>query len=308
MIRLVDIASQDSTKILFQTPEITSGDVIPYIIYDTSTGSASYNFRDYIAWRSLTATSTGTTDIYYTIDNTNLYPSYEAAVSDYSVFDPSLFVTVSYPEYFIIRQLLTRLDLVRRRLPNPGVTVSGSNGVGNNGVVSFSGGYEKKFAISELMQFIEGTIFEVNWTSPQTTFWPTFMTADTEKINNPYARSQGLPNDMVEIVVQGAILKALVSWGFLEVDLSFSTTDSGLSITFDRVSHVKGWHDTMFQNYEQSKKLFKMNYANHSGIGVGTYPYAAYGIYGTMMNNVQVGGALAMTSLLGWSLRGSTPM
>jgi hypothetical protein len=158
------------------------------------------------------------------------------------------------------------------------------------------------------MEMIEGAIIEINWTSPKTTFWPTFMTADMEKINNPYQRTSGLPHDMTDLVIQGTVLRALVSWGLLEVDLSFSTTDSGLSITFDRGSQVKGWHDTLFQNYLNDKKLFKWNHANHSGVGVGTYPYAAYGIYGTMLNNVQIGGALSLSSLMGWSARGATPL
>jgi hypothetical protein len=298
VIRLLDIVSITTTEIIFKTPEISSPDVVPYVVYDTSTGVI--NMEDYIGWRSVTFTSTGNTDLYFKINNTNLYPSYSDPITDYTTLRPSLFKVMSFTEYNILQHVLTRLDLVRRRLPNPGYTVSSTNSVGQDGTVSMSGGFDKKFAVTELVQIIEGSIIEINWTSPMTSFWPQYMTINQEKQTNPYSRSEGLPFAMVDLITQGAILRALVAWGILEIDMSFSTSDSGLQITFDRVGHVQSWHNALLMDYQKQKDVFKMNFANHSGVGIGSTPYAIQGLFGTALNNVSQGGNLSMTSLLGW--------
>lgn len=305
MIRLLDFVSINASEIMFSTPEIGTSGAMAYVVYDTSTGTA--NMSDYITWRTPTFTSTGSaTNVYFSATNATLFPSYlqtTAPIVDYTTLDPALFKVMSFTEYSILQQLLVRLDLVRRRLPNPGYTVTSTNSVGQNGTVSMSGGFEKKFSIDELSTIIEGSIIELNWTSPMTYFWPVFMAAGQEVQNSPYSRTYGLPYAMIDLVVQGAILRALVAWGILEIDMSFSTSDSGLQITFDRVAHVKGWHDTLLQDYTRQKDLFKMNYANHSGIGIGSTPYALQGIFGSAINNVSAGGGnLSMTSLLGWQM------
>jgi hypothetical protein len=300
LIRLLDVVSRTATEVIFKTPEISNVDTIPYIVYDTSTGVV--NMEDYVAWRSLTFTSTGSTDLYFRINNTCLYPSYLDPITDYTTLRPALFKVMSFTEYNILQHVLTRLDLVRRRLPNPGYTVSSTNSVGQNGTVSMSGGFDKKFAVTELVQMIEGAIIEINWTSPMTYFWPLYMTAGQEAQTNPYSRSEGLPFAMVDLITQGAILRALAAWGILEIDMSFSTSDSGLQITFDRVQHVQSWHSALLADYQKQKDVFKMNFANHSGVGIGSTPYALQGIFGTALNNVSAGGNLSMTSLLGWQM------
>ena len=304
MVRLLDFISITATEITFSSPEVTSPDSMTYIVYDTSTGTM--NMEDYVVWRATTFTSTGSTDGYFTISNTNLFPSYVSItnpITSYLTLNPALFKVMTYTEYTILQQVLTRIDLVRRRLPNPGYTVASTNSVGQNGAVSMSGGFDKKFAVDELSQIIDGSIIELNWTSPMTYFWPTFSSADQEKTNNPYRKSTGLPFTMVDLIVQGAILRVLVAWGILEIDMSFSTSDSGLSITFDRVGHVQSWHSALLQDYQAQKEKFKMNYANHAGVGIGSTPYALQGIFGTAMNNVSAGGGnLSMTSLLGWQM------
>lgn len=303
MLRLVDVIELETDHVTFQTQEVNVSNLVPYIVYDTSTGVS--NIRDYVGWRSLTITSTGYNGSWFSIDNTNLYPKYSESLADYSNLDPLLLKIMTFPEYNILIQSLSRIDLVRRRLPNPGHTLSSTNAVGENGVVSFSGGYEKKFTLDEMRQWIEGSIIEINWSSPSTSFWPGFMSQDAEVQYNPYLRDEGIPFDMIDIIVQGVVLRALNSWGLMEIDLSFSINDSGLSITYDRGPQVKGWHDTLFQNYVQQKSQFKMNYANHAGVGLGTFPWGAGFIFGTAFNNVQVGGALSMSSVLGWTATGA---
>ena len=311
MLRLVDVISKTSTEIQFRTQEITTPDSVPYVLYDTSTG-ASYQqglIEDYYGWRSLTTlTSTGASDVYFSINNANIYPSYTDPLLNYTVLKPSLIKVMSYQEYVIMQNVLTRLDLVRRRYPNPGFAVSTTNSVGQDGTVSFAGGYEKKLTIGEIGQMMEGTIVEINATSPMTYFWPQYMSKESDPFINPYGIVQGLPYDMVELITLGTLIRALMALGILEVDISFSASESGLQITFDRASQIKGWRDALLTEYKETKSVFKWNYANHYGVGVGTLPFSAYGLWGTLVNNATSGGQLAYSTLLGIGGRGNIPL
>lgn len=309
MIRLFDIIEKVTDRITFRTSELMALDYMPYVVYDTSTGVTT--MQDYICWRTIT-TSTGTYDddnvAYFKIDNTNLYPSYTTAISDYSALGSHLLSIISLSEYNILQNVLLRIDTVRRRFPNPGVGITSQSGVGQDGVVSFAGGYEKKFTVTELIQMIQGAMIEINLHPPATNFWPTILTKTQDKMSNPYSRSEGLPFKMSELVVQGALIRCLVAWGLLEVDLQFTTSDSGLQISFDRVASVQSWHTNLLQDYQNQKTLLKWDCANHYGVGIGTVPWAATGWLGTALNNIQTGGTLAMTSLLGYYQRGNVPM
>lgn len=309
MLRRVDITSIGNTQIAFSTEELVDADLVAYVVYDTSTGNSPNVIDDYPAWRCITTkTSTGATTVQFSISNSNLYPSYARQIVDYTTLNPRLFKVMTLQEYDILQDVLIRFDLVRRRLPNPGVSISSIDGVGEDGVVAFTGGNEKKKSVEEIMRMIVGSVLEINGLPPRTAFWPFFETVEGDKINNPYMRPQGLPNDMIELIKLGALIRCLISAGIMEVDISFSTSDSGLQLTFERHSAVKGWHDALLQQYDKDKTLFKWNHANHAGVGVGTVPWAAYGIWGTLMNNVSSGGQLALTSILGFSARGNVPM
>jgi hypothetical protein len=215
---------------------------------------------------------------------------------------------MSLQEYQILHDILIRFDLVRKRLPNPGVTVQGSDGYGEDGAISFVGGYEKKMTVFEIGQMMEGTIVELNASSPRTFFWPLYQIAEDDKINNPYMKSMGIPTDMLEPIKLGVLIRCLTALGILEIDISFSTSDSGLQLTFDRAGQIKGWADMLLNQYKEMKALFKWNHANHAGIGLGTSGFMGLGIYGTLLNNVSAGGALALNSVLGFSGRGSVQM
>jgi hypothetical protein len=311
MLRLVDVTSKTSTEIQFRTQEITTPDSVPYVLYDTSTGASYLQglIEDYYGWRSLTTlTSTGASDVYFSINNANIYPSYTDPLLDYTVLKPSLIKVMSYQEYVVIQNVLTRLDLVRRRYPNPGFAVSTTNSVGQDGTVSFAGGYEKKLTIGEIGQMMEGTIVEINATSPMTYFWPQFMSKESDPFSNPYGIVQGLPYDMVELIILGTLIRALMAIGILEVDISFSASESGLQITFDRASQIKGWRDALLTEYKETKAVFKWNYANHYGVGIGTTPWASQGLWGTLLNNVTYGGSLAYTSIMGFAAKGNVPL
>lgn len=311
MLRLFDITEITESYINLKTSQISGGDRVTYVVYDTSTGISAASIEDYIGWRCSTITSTGETveSVIFQINNNNKYPTYISSIPNYSLLRPGKLKVLSFVEYIILQQVITRLDLVRRRLPNPGFGVNTTNSVGQNGLVSFAGGYEKKFSVDELMQMIDGAIIEVNWTSPMTAFFPLYLTVQEESNPNLYSLNSGIPYEMVDIVVQGAVLRALVAWGLMEIDLSFSASESGLQITFDRVSHVQSWYGTLLQEYVRQMSTFKLNYANFYGVGVGTVPWSAFGtILGVGFNNVTYGGSMAISSVTGWSIRGNVPM
>jgi hypothetical protein len=313
MLRLVSISEQTSTGVTFVSEEFDGENVVPYIIYDTSSGFNASLTEDYYAWRAVNAlTSTGATTYEFTIDNSNLYPSTTTTIADYRILNPRLFRVMTLPEYNILTEVLVRLDLVRRRLPNPGAGLSSTDGIGENGVVSYAGGYEKKMTVLEIMYMIEAAIVDINGSSPRTFYWPAFFDADADKINNPYLRNAGstmaFPIDLLQLVVLGTMLRCLIAVGILEVDISFSSSDSGLQLTFDRASQYKGWHDTLINDYNQQKSLFKWNHANHAGIGIGTVPWTATGPWGTLMNNASYGGTLGLQSVLGFSSRGNVQL
>jgi len=312
MLRLVSISEQTSTGITFISEEFDAENVVPYIVYDTSSGFSANLMEDYVAWRSVTAlTSTGATTYEFTIDNTNLYPATTTALTNYSILNPRLFRIMTLPEYSILNDVLIRLDLVRRRLPNPGSGLSSTDGIGENGTVSYTGGYEKKMTALEVMFMIEAAIVDINGFPPRTPYWPAFYDADSDKINNPYRRGVGsnsFPMDLTQLVVLGTMLRCLISVGILEVDISFSSTDSGLQLTFDRANHYKGWYDTLVNDYNTQRSLFKWNHANHAGVGLGSLPWTATGPWGTLMNNASAGGALGLQSVLGFSARGNVQL
>lgn len=311
MLRLVDITSQTSTGITFETSEITENDVTTYVMYDTSTGITT--MRDYYSWRSLT-TSTGDEDIFsLEISNSTKYPKVVADISNYTIFDPSLFKVMTWAEYEVISMLLTRIDLIRRRFPNPGVTISDVDNVGQGGVVSFAGGWDKKFSLEELRQMIEGALIECNVHPPCTNFYWQFSTEDVDKQYNPYYRLangiSGIPYELIDIVVQGAVIRCLMAWGILEIDLKFNTSDAGLTITYDRVGDISSWMQNILNEYKSQKDFIKMNFVNSYGVGVGTTPFGATALWGMMLNQVTgPTGITPLSSMLGFGIRANTPL
>jgi hypothetical protein len=308
MLRFFDVVSRTSTGITFNTGDIPYADYVPYVFYDTSTGYTT--LRDYYAWRTVTSTGTvaGTTN--FTISNATLFPKVAPPLLDYNLLDVSLITVLTYVEFMVIQNVLQRIDLVRRRLPNPGIVISSNDGYGNNGVASVAGGYDKKFSVAELMNFIEGSLIEINIHSPATEFYWSFTSVQTEKLTNPYhlQNYMGVPYKFLDLIVQGAIIRALYAWGLLEVDLQFNTSDAGLQITYDKVSSVSSWVDKLLAEFIRQKDFIKMDCVNSRGVGVGTLPFMAAGIWGTAMNMIQTQGTLPMSSMLGFNLRSNTPL
>jgi len=308
MLRFFNILTRTSTGILFNTPDIRFSNYVPYVFYDTSTGRTT--LKDYYSWRTVTSTGAVTDTTNFSISNATLFPGTATPPPSYSLLDPALFTVLTYVEFMILQNVLQRIDLVRRRLPNPGVVIDSSDGFGNNGVASVAGGYDKKFSVAELMNFIEGSLIEINIHSPATEFYWSFTSTQTEKINNPYhlQNYMGIPYKFLDLIVQGAVIRSLYAWGLLEVDLQFNTSDAGLQITYDKVSSVSSWVDKFLAEFLRQKDIIKMDCVNSYGVGVGTYPFMAAGIWGTAMNMIQTKGTLAMSSMLGFNLRSNTPL
>jgi len=308
LLRLVDITNISASSISFRTPEIPDENYIPYVLYDTSTGIAG--MEDYYGWRTTTTkTSTGATVVDFTISNSNKYPSYSSDVTAYTSLSPKYLHVVSLLEYQMIQQMLTRIDMVRKRLPNPGVSVTGDSGYGEDGVVSHAGGFEKKFTIAEIMQFIEGALVEVNIHPPATAFYWTYTTVEKEQIANPYIlHENGVPYKMIDLVLQGAVIRALIAWGILEVDIHFTTSDNGLQITYDRVNYISSWFDRLLQNFDKQKDFIKWDCVNSYGYGVGSVAYAATGLVAQAAGMISANGVLPMNSLMGFSSRANFPM
>ena len=309
MLRFFDLVTQTSTGLTFSTPDINVTNFVPYVVYDTSTGYTPLN--DYYVWRSVTEENVVDPDTsLFQINDSLLYPSLSTPLGDYQVLDPSLISVLSYIEYVTLKQVIQRVDLVRKRLPNPGIVIESNDGYGNNGVASVAGGYDKKFSVQELMGFIEGALIEVNIHPPATEFYWSYTTLDVEKLNNPYRMQHytGIPYKLVDLIIQGAVIRALYAWGLLEVDLQFSTSDAGLQITYDKVGSVAGWVDRLLNEFVRQKGFIKYDCVNSHGIGVGSYPFMATGIWGTAMSMIQHSGTIPMTSMLGFNLRSNVPL
>ena len=309
MLRLYDITSRTSTGVSFSTYQMHPNKNIAYVVYDTSTGISG--MEDYYTWRAMT--STGNADAHqavFTISNSVVYPTYTDPIPDYRIFSPKLLNVCTFQEAQLIENLITRIDMVRKRLPNPGRVVSAYSSVGQDGVVSEAGGYEKKFSIKELIQFIEGAIVEINIHPPATVNYWWFTTDQSERSPNPYnwTPTNGVPYKWMDLIVQGAMIRALIAWGILEVDVHFSTSDNGLQITYDRVGYVSSWFDKILAEFKAQKDLVKWDSVNSMGTGVGTIAFAATGFIGAVAGQITQNGILPMNSLMGFSNSSFTPM
>ena len=311
MLRLFEVTDQDSASVTFQTEEFSDEDLVAYVMYDTSTGVT--NLQDYYAWRT-TNIETSSGDAYVlVINDSTKYPRTSPAVSNYNVLDNNLFKIMTLTEYQIIQMLLTRIDLIRKRFPNPGVTVNDVDYVGQGGTVSFSGGWDKKFSLEELRQMVEGTLIELNVHPPHTSFYWEFGNTTSDVYANPYTRTganaTSVPYEMVDLIVQGAVIRCLVAWGILEIDINFSTSDAGLTITYERVGHIASWMQNLLNEYKAQKEFIKMHYVNSYGIGVGTMPFGATGLWGMMLNQVTgPTGITPLSSMLGFGIRSNVPL
>lgn len=224
--------------------------------------------------------------------NNGLYPILRPPVPDYSVFRDLQFNLMTDYEWRLVQSILRTIDLVRRRHPNEGRRVLG---------MGFDGGYEKKFSIEEILDYIYQTVIEINLHSPMTRFWfrfPTYQNA-INAISNPYHVNQGVPPEWYEMIVKGATIRALIAKQLYEIDTNFTISDQGLSVTYDRDGKLGGVVSALVTEFDAKKKAAKWNNAPHSGSGVGTYfgfgghPYMQH-----ILSNLTTNGAIGLGSLV----------
>ena len=211
-------------------------------------------------------------------------------------------------ELEIFESLRTRVDLVRKRLPKPGTVINYKDGIGDGGVVGYAGGFDKKFSLIEYLEFINGALIEINITSPATQFWWDYTSASMDMLSNPYNRNSGVPFKIQDLIVLGGMIRALVSWGILEVDLNFNTVDSNLSVTFDRSSQVASWQQNILNEFNSKVKLFKWDFVNSYGVALGSTPYQLLGLWGKVAGMTMQGSTLSMNSVLGYGFAASRPL
>jgi hypothetical protein len=221
------------------------------------------------------------------VSNQTLYPKLRPNLRDYSILRGLQFNITTEYEWDLVQSVLNRIDIVRRRYPNEGSRVLG---------MGFSGGYEKKFAMQEILDFIYQTVVEINLHPPMTGAWFQFtIQSSTANSYNPYNNVFGVPYAWKETVVLGACIKALVARQIFEIDTNFNLSDQGLTISYDRDSKLGGMIGAMIQDYDVKKKKLKWNYVTNAGVR------SFFGFSGSYLNfiarHLQINGQLAISSL-----------
>lgn len=314
MVKMFDIFEKTSTGIGIRVSKkiIPDVDYAVYAIYDTSTGVVG--LPDYYLWRCVTTATPDTVtnhDDYVDIliNNSSIYPSYSPTVTNYLQLSNRLLKLITGQELEILNNVMLRVDMVRKRLPNPGVVIDSTANVGDNGVVDYSGGFSKKFTVEEYLQFINGSLIEINITPPATKMWWTFVPNDIDMNPNPYlATNTGVPIKVSDLIVQGSIIRSLVAWGLLEVDIAFNSTDSNLSISFDRGGAVQSWMAALTNEFTRQLKIAKWDFVNSYGVALGTSPYQLLGLWGNMCGTLSQNGSLSVNTLMGYGYTASRPL
>lgn len=262
------------------------------IIVNNSLYGNVVNAADFNTEFVITVVSEGTTNIpVFSITNSNRYPLARTPIPDYNVFRPLQFNILTEYEWKVIQSVLKRLDIVRRRYPNLGQRQLG---------MGFSGGYEKKFSIEELLDFLYQTVVEVNLHSPATYFWFIFpkQSGKTIYYSNPYYGNYGVPLEWFDVLVDGTLIKALLSRQIFEIDTNFSISDQGISITYDRDGKLSGLISSLLNEYTNKKTRLKWQYAPFTNTGVGTYfGFSGYHYFNQIAGLLTNKGTIALRSL-----------
>lgn len=234
----------------------------------------------------------GTSVTAFGISNENLYPILRPKVPDYNVLRPLQFNILTEMEWDIILSSLRFIDLVRSRHPNLGQRRLG---------MGFSGGFEKKFSIEELLDFLHQTVVEMNIHPPATMFWFQYTSSSQNGSvgnYNPYYVQTGIPYFWKDALVKGVVIKALLSRQIYEIDTNFNISDSGLSITYDRDARLGGVLSGMIEQFQSLKKGIKWQHAPHGGSGIGTFfGFGGNPIYQNVINSINLAGQVGLRSL-----------
>ncbi|MEO0075017.1 MAG: hypothetical protein ABIK31_02780 [candidate division WOR-3 bacterium] len=240
----------------------------------------------------ITAVSDGGVNIpAFSITNSNRYPLARNTIPDFTRLRPLQFNVLTEFEWKIIQSVLKRIDIVRRRYPNLGQRQLG---------LGFSGGFEKKFSIEELLDFLYQTTVEVNLHSPATQFWFVFPKQTSRIIStvNPYYVNYGVPLDWYDVLVDGTVIKALLARQLFEIDTNFTISDQGISITYERDSKLSNVISSLLNEFTNKKTRLKWQYAPFANTGVGTYfGFSGYHYFNQIAGLLTNKGTIALRSL-----------
>lgn len=228
----------------------------------------------------------------FTLTNDVLYPIMRPSIPDYTVFRNLQFNVITEYEWKVVQSVFKKIDMVRRRYPNLGQRQLG---------LGIAGGYEKKFSVEEILDFLYQTVVEINIQGPSTKFWFEFNDARGSFVsaNNPYMASLGVPFEMYPLLVDGTVIKALLSRQLFEIDTNFNISDQGISITYDKDSKLSSVISGLIAGYEKQKETVKMQYLPHSGSAVGTFfGFAGHNYFNTVASMLTENGVLALKSLV----------
>ena len=235
----------------------------------------------------------------FTITNSNRYPMARSLIPDFTRLRPLQFNVLTEYEWRIIQSVLKKLDLVRRRYPNLGQRHLG---------LGIAGGFEKKFSIEELLDYLYQTVVEVNLFSPATKFWFSFPKQEARVVSyiSPYYGEYGIPWEWYDVLVDGTLCKALLARQIFEIDTNFSISDQGISITYDRDGKLSGVLQGLLTEFNNKKVKLKWQYAPFSGSGVGTYfGFSGYHYFNQIAGLLTNKGVLALRSLAPYYAGGS---
>lgn len=99
------------------------------------------------------------------------------------------------------------------------------------------------FTAMDVAIYIENALRDFNATTPSTDI-------KLENINHIYK----------EVLVQGAIIQAIIAQGLLAVDQDFQYNDNGIALTIDHNSKLIGWYQQLLQGYVAKKQQYKPNF------------------------------------------------
>jgi hypothetical protein len=106
---------------------------------------------------------------------------------------------------------------------------------------------KRKFTDLELQSYIQNALWDINATPPSFTY---FTIGDWEA-NVPEWKG---------LIVQGAMIFALIAQGVFEIGKEFSYSDNGISITIDRSSKYQSMANLLLTRYDKMKENVKKAY------------------------------------------------
>jgi hypothetical protein len=98
----------------------------------------------------------------------------------------------------------------------------------------------------DIAEYIENSLREFNATSPTTGIHLETM--------------GGILSIYKEVLIEGAVIQALIAQGLLAVDQDFAYNDNGISLNIDHSAKLQSWYTTLLAQYVAKKKQYKINF------------------------------------------------